>query len=52
MKKSLLTLLICLNGLLLANAQQNLLFEQTLVHATDIEAYDEYLNSTYAKIAQ
>jgi hypothetical protein len=37
---------------LLANAQQNLLFEQTLVHATDIEAYDEYLKSTYAKIAQ
>ena len=32
--------------------QQNLLFEQTFVHADDVEAYDTYLKSNFSKIAK
>ena len=50
MKK--LILLFLLISSFFSFSQENLLFEQTFVHAKDINAYDEYLKSNFSKIAK
>lgn len=50
MRKLFFSWAFCLS--LIAFGQQNLLFEQTFIHAEDVGAYDEYLKSDFIKIAQ
>lgn len=52
MKHFTLLALLFFFGLSSIQAQKDLLFELTFVHAEDISAYDEYLKSNYGKIAQ
>ena len=50
MRKLFFSWALCLS--FIAFGQQNLLFEQTFIHAEDVGAYDEYLKSDFIKIAQ
>lgn len=51
MKRLILTLNLLLTVVFL-QGQQNLLFEQTFVHASDVAAYDAYLKDNFSKIAR